>query len=190
MTSRKVLLGVLLAVGVGVLAFPATAGPPGAPRWSIVVTTAPHLPQDVWYSGMGNNTDGWNGGGSICINQLAQGQPNGEQLTALIDVVEGGIYGVDGAPVPPGTYTFPGVELPAFDYTVTPGVTFYVITEGYIVQSKLPAFPVGTVLRSLWMWDYQPGRNDVHVVMAIDFGFGFVPFLNEGVMMASTRLHP
>jgi len=189
MKSKVLLLSAALMVAAAWLAMPATADSPSAPRWSIVLTTAPGLPQDVWYSAMGNNDDGWNGGGSICINQLAQGQPNGEQLTILIDAIEGGIYGVDGAPVAPGTYTFPGIELPDFDYTVTTGTTFYVITEGYIVQSKLPAFPVGTVLTSLWMWDYQPGRNNVHVVMMVDFGFGFFPFLNEGILMANTRLH-
>jgi hypothetical protein len=163
---------------------------PMEPRWSVAVSTAPHLPQDVWFAGTGNNVDGWNGGGSICLNQLAQGIPNGEQVTALVEIVEGGIYGFDGVPVLPGTYTFPGITEPDFDYTVTPGVTFYVVLDTYIVFSRLPEFPEGLRLRSLWMWDYSPGRNDVHIVQWIDFGFGFAPFLNEGVMMANTRAHP
>ncbi|HEY8505040.1 MAG TPA: hypothetical protein VIL46_10700 [Gemmataceae bacterium] len=169
---------------------PAAAGPPSAPYWSVAVSTAPHLPQDVWFAGTGNNEDGWFSGGSICLNQLAQGFPKGEQLTALVDIVEGGIYGVDGTPVPPGTYTFPGITEPDFDYTVTSEITFYVILDTYVVFSRLPELPEGTRLRSLWMWDYEDGRNDVHVVQWIDFGFGFVPSLNEGVMMANTRLHP
>jgi hypothetical protein len=156
----------------------------------VVLSTAPHLPQDVWFGGSGNNEDGWNSGGSICLNQLAQGLPNGEQLTSVVKIVEAGIYGVDGAPVPEGTYTFPGITLPDYDYTVTEGVTFYVVLDNYIVFSKIPEIPKGSRLLSLWMWDYQPGRNNVQVVQWIDFGFGFVPMLNEGVMMANTRWHP
>jgi hypothetical protein len=167
----------------------AQAQPPTQPLWSVEVSTAPHLPQDVWFAGTGNNLDGWNSGGSICLNQLAQGFPHGEQVTALVDIIEGGIYGVDGAPVPPGTYTFPGITEPDFDYTVTPGTTFYVILDTYVVFSRLPELPEGTRLRSLWMWDYAAGRNDVNVVQWIDFGVGFTPTLNEGVMMANTRMH-
>lgn len=167
----------------------AQAQPPTQPLWSVEVSTAPHLPQDVWFAGTGNNLDGWNSGGSICLNQLAQGFPHGEQVTALVDIIEGGIYGVDGAPVLPGTYTFPGITEPDFDYAVTPGTTFYVILDTFVVFSRLPALPEGTRLRSLWMWDYEAGRNDVHVVQWIDFGGGFTPTLNEGVMMANTRMH-
>jgi hypothetical protein len=56
---------------------------------------------------------------------------------------KGGIFGVDGTPVPAGTYTFPGTEEPTINYTVTPGQTFYIIVDAYIVQSKLPGFNVG-----------------------------------------------
>src|SRR5215207_4344352 len=81
-----------------------SAAPPTAPRWSVVLTTAPHWPQDVWFTGTGNNTDGWRGGGCLCLGGLAQGLGPGDHATILIDVLEGGVYGVDGTPVPPGTY--------------------------------------------------------------------------------------
>jgi len=181
------LVGALAALG---LPLEVNAGPPAARRWSVEVSTAPHLPQDVWFAGMGNNTDGWRGGGSICINQLAQGFGPGEDLTFLTDPVEGGIFGVDGTPVPAGTYTFPGSELPAFDYTVKPGQTFYIILEAYIVQSKLPGFNVGDTVGLMFMWDFAPGRTDRHMVLWVDFGFGFFPFLNEGILMANVRMHP
>ena len=169
---------------------PATADQPTAARWSVEVSTAPHLPQDVWFTGMGNNSDGWQGGGSICLNNLAQGFEGGEQVTLLLDVVEGGIFGVDGSPVPAGTYTFPGIELPDLDYTVTNGQTYYVILDAYIVQSKLPAFEVGDTVGLMFMWDFASGRTNRHMVLWADFGFGFFPFLNEGVLMANVRLHP
>jgi hypothetical protein len=166
------------------------ADQPTAVRWSVEVTTAPHLPQDVWFAGVGNNIDGWRGGGSICLNHLAQGFEGGEQLTFLIDVIEGGIFGVDGTPVAPGTYTFPGIELPDLDYTVTTGTTFYLIVDAFIVQSNLPGFEVGDTVNLMYMWDFAPGRTDREMVFWVDFGFGFSPFLNEGVLMANVQRHP
>jgi hypothetical protein len=179
-----------LALALAALAIPLTpsaADPPTAPRWYVGVTTAPHIPQDVWFAGKGNNTDGWTSGGSICLNQLAQGMPNGEQATFLLDIVEGGIFGEDGTPVEPGTYTFPGIELDDFDYDVTKGTTFYVILDAYVVQSKLPAFPQGETFTLMFMWDFAEGRTDPHVVLWVNTPFGFVPFLNEGIMMANVR---
>jgi hypothetical protein len=158
--------------------------------WSVEVSTARHLPQDVWFAGMGNNIDGWKGGGSICLNNLAQGIEGGEQLTFLLDAIEGGIFGVDGSPVAAGTYTFPGIELPDIDYAITNGITYYVLLDAFIVQSKLPDFEVGDSVRLMFMWDFAPGRTDRQMVLWIDFGFGFIPFLNEGVLMANVRLHP
>jgi hypothetical protein len=170
---------------------PVAAGPTTAARWSVAVSTAPQLPQDVWFAAMGNNVDGWQGGGSICINNLAQGIEGGEQLTFLLDPVEGGIFGVDGSPVPAGTYTFPGTELPDRDYTVTVGTTYYVILDAFVVQSKLPDFlEVGDTVQLMFMWDFAPGRTDREMVLWIDFGGGFAPFLNEGTLMANVRLHP
>jgi hypothetical protein len=158
-------------------------------RWSVEVSTAPRQPQDVWFAGMGNNVDGWRGGGSICLNNLAQGFEGGEQVTLLLDVVEGGIFGQDGTPVPAGTYTFPGTELPDLDYTVTVGQTYYVILDAYIVQSKLPDFVVGNTVGLMFMWDFASGRTNREMVLWADLGFGFFPFLNEGLLMANVRLH-
>ena len=185
--------GAALVLAVALLASGAarvTADGPSASRWSVEVTTAPHLPQDVWFAGMGNNADGWESGGSICLNGLAQGTGPGEDVTLLVDVVAGGIFGVDGSPVPAGTYHFPGIEEPDFDYTVTSGKTFYVVVDVYVVQSNLPFFQEGETVQGMYMWDYAPGRTDRHMVLWFDFGFGFVPFLNEGIMMANTRWHP
>src|SRR5262245_12668609 len=132
------LSGLCLAVAALLLpATPSAADPPTADRWHVAVSTAPHIPQDVWFAGKGNNTDGWTSGGSICLNQLAQGFPNGEQVTMLLDIVEGGIIGQDGSPVQPGAYTFPGITEPTFDYTVTSGTSFYVMLDAYVVQSRL-----------------------------------------------------
>ena len=179
----------LAFVVLTMLSAPATADQPTALRWSVEVSTAPHLPQDVWFAGMGNNSRGWQGGGSICLNSLTQGFQGGEQATLLLDVVEGGIFGVDGSPVPAETYTFPGIELPDFDYTVNDH-TYYVILDAYVVQSKLPAFAVGDTVRFMYMWDDASGRTNRHMVLWADFGSGFFPFLSEGVMMANVRLHP
>jgi hypothetical protein len=181
----------LTLIMMALSAVPVAADQPTAERWSVEVTTAPHLPQDVWFAGMGNNVDGWQGGGSICLNNLAQGFEGGEQVTFLLDVVEGGIFGVDGSPVAEGTYTFPGIELPARDYMVTDETTYYVILDAFIVQSKLPdLFEVGDTVGLMFMWDFASGRTEREMVLWADLGSGFFPFLNEGVLMANVRLHP
>src|SRR5262245_36673266 len=193
MESRKMLSGLALGLVLAALALPlrrSAADPPTAADWVVVVSTAPHIPQDVWFAGRGNNADGWTSGGSICLNQLAQGIPNGEQVTMLLDVIEGGILGQDGTPVAPGIYTFPGIELDDFDYDVTAGTSFYVILDGYVVQSRLPAFPQGETFTFMFMWDFAEGRQDRHVVLWLDTPIGFVPFLNEGVMMANVGSGP
>jgi len=180
----------LAAIALAVPLAPVAAEPPTAPRWHVVVSTAPHIPQDVWFAGKGNNTDGWTSGGSICLNQLAQGFPNGEQVTMLLDIVEGGIVGQDGLPVAPGTYTFPGITEPEFDYDVTMGTSFYVIVDAYVVHSQLAAFPEGQTFTFMFMWDFDEGRSDRHVVLWLYADGVFGPFLNEGIMMAYTKLLP
>jgi hypothetical protein len=182
-----------LALAVAALALPLTvavADAPTAGRWQVVVSTSPQIPQDVWFAGKGNNTDGWTSGGSICLNQLAQGFPNGEQVTILLDIVEGGIVGEDGTPVVPGTYSFPGITEPNFDYTVRSGTSFYVILDGYVVKSRLAAFPQGETFTFMFMWDFAEGRSDRHVVLWLLVDDEFVPFLNEGTMMANVRFLP
>ena len=188
---RIVVALAIVAVLLASVRTPAAGHEPEGPNWSIVVTTAPHLPQDVWFAGSGSNDDGWHSGGSLCLNGLAQGFGPGEDVTALVDITEAGIFGDEGAPVPAGTYHFPGIELPAYDYTVTKGKTFFVVVDLYIVQSRVDFFfQEGDTVRAMYTWDYAPGRTDPHMVFWIDFGFGFVPFLNEGVMMANTQRHP
>lgn len=44
---------------LGVALASAVADPSTSPRWHVVVSSAPHNPQDVWFAGIGNNTDGW-----------------------------------------------------------------------------------------------------------------------------------
>lgn len=62
---RTWLTGLALAlVMMAMLPVPIAADQSTVARWSAEVTTAPHLPQDVWFAGMGNNVDGWHGGGS------------------------------------------------------------------------------------------------------------------------------
>ena len=159
------------------------------PKWSIIVSTAPGLPQDVWFTGSGSNDVGWKGGGVICLNHLAQGFDGGEQLTLLVDVQQAGVYGPDGKPVPAGTYTFPGIDLPPVDYTVAEGKTYYVILNGYVVNSQIPGFDVGTIVTIMFMWDHQLGNNNTQVVSWMKTTTGFVPFLNEGIMKIVEKLH-
>jgi hypothetical protein len=207
--SRRPFALVLVAVGV-VLVLPALilsspaqdAGPATAPRWSVVVTTAPHAPQDVWFTATGNNDDGWHGGGCLCLGGLAQGLGPTDHATVLIDVVEGGVFGVDGTPVDPGMYTAPGAtvirdrtgpgaELEDREFAMLEGRTFYVIVNAYIVESNIPELPpAGTMLSSMFTWDFDPdqlGRTENLSVNWFDFGEGFFPFLNEGVLMTNVR---
>src|SRR5205809_6221429 len=74
-----------------------------APVWSFVISTAPGLPQDVWVTGRGNNQDGWISAGVFCLGPLAQGLGPTQHATVDVDVVQAGIYAIDGTPVPPGT---------------------------------------------------------------------------------------
>jgi len=182
-----------------------SAAPPTEPRWSIALTTAPHHPQDVWFTATGNNADGWQGGGCLCLGPLAQGLGPGDHATILIDVVEAGVFGIDGTPVEPGTYTAPGVsvvrprtgpgeELSDQEFEMVVGGTFYVIVEAYIVESNIAELPpAGSTLSSMFTFDFDPtnlGRSENLAVNWFDFGGGFFPFLNEGVLMTNVRLLP
>ena len=206
----------LLSAVAGVLALAAALvpcplpkpPPPRAHRAAVVARRhdrAP-APQDVWFTATGNNADGWNGGGCLCLGGLAQGLGPGDHATILIDVVEGGVFGVDGTPVPAGTYTAPGAtifrdltgpgaELEDREFDMTPGRTFYVIVNAYIVESNIPELPpAGTMLTSMFTWDFDPddlGRTENLAVNWFDIpGLGFFPFLNEGVLMTNVRRLP
>lgn len=145
------------------------------------------------------------GGGSICLGPLGQGLGPGDHATALVEVLEGGIYGIDGMPVPPMAYFAPGIpvplgprdgpgaELPGRDFELVPGRTFYLITRHTIVESNLDRFglPAGLVVTAMFTFDFDPnnlGRSDQLTVNWADFGFGFFPFLDEGVLMTNVRL--
>src|SRR5262249_42465140 len=116
-----------------------SAGRSTAPVWKIVIGTAPGLEQDVWVTGMGNKLDGWISAGVLCIGPLAQGFGPTQHATLDADIVAAGIFGIDGTPVPPGTYTLPGGTVstsgptgpaqlwPPRDFTLTPGKTFFII---------------------------------------------------------------
>jgi hypothetical protein len=198
-----------LAVALVVLAVPSrvSADEPTAPVWSIVIQTAPGLPQDVWLTGKGNNTDGWTSGGVLCLGILAQGVGVTQHATVDADVVSAGIYGVDDTPVPPGTYTLPGGTLmtdgrtgPAEllgdrDYTLTVGKTFFVIFDAYVIDSNIDVLPKGTSTKFMFTFDFDPddpdayGYNVNYVANWFDIPeFGFVPFLNEGLLMTNVRL--
>jgi len=175
--------------------------------WSLVVTTAPGLPQDVWFAAKGSNTDGWRGGGVLCLGLLAQGLGPTQHATVDADVVSAGIYGVDGTPVPPGTYTLPGGQLltdgrlgPAEllgprDYTLTPGETFFMIFDAEVITSNIGLLPKGTKTKFMFTFDFDPtdpdsyGNRKRYVANWLNIpGIGFIPFLNEGVLMTNVRL--
>ncbi|MCI0463221.1 MAG: hypothetical protein L0Z62_40255 [Gemmataceae bacterium] len=200
-------LALLLVLAVLPAWSDAPAQPASEPRWSIVLSTAPDHPQDIWFAAMGNNTVGWQGGGCICLGPLAQGLGPGDHATILIEVLEAGLFGIDGLPVPPGTYFAPGIpdpfgprdgpgeELPGRDFDMVVGCTFYVITRGYVVESNLDRFgiPKGITTLNMFTFDFDPtnlGWSDQLAVIWFDFGFGFFPFLDEGVLMTNVQLHP
>jgi hypothetical protein len=58
----RVALALLALTGLAALPAPTSAAGP-AGTWTVVITTAPQLPQDVWFAGRGNNAAGWESGG-------------------------------------------------------------------------------------------------------------------------------
>ena len=185
-----------------------SAGAPTAPVWQFEISTAPGLPQDVWVTARGNNQDGWRSAGIFCLGPLAQGLGPTQHATVDVDVIQAGIYGADGMPVPPGTYTLPGGVLlttgrtgPAEllgprDYTLTPGKTFFIIFDARIVESNLAIAPKGLTLQFMFTFDFDPddpnafGNRQRYIANWVDFSSTetFTPFLNEGVMMTNVRL--
>lgn len=143
-------------------------------------------PQDVWIAFNGNNNDGFLGGGSICF-RLAQGFGPGDSATALTDVFEAGIYGIDGTPVPPGTYEFPSEVFGSMEQTLEPGSHYYVIADAYVVESTIEDFPFppGSSFTLMFTFPWEgDGRHVVTFGAWADFGDGvLVNFLNEGPMM-------
>jgi hypothetical protein len=186
----------------------AHAGTSAAPVWSFVITTAPQLPQDVWFTGRGNNQDGWISAGVLCLGPLAQGISVTQHATLETKVIRAGLYGVEGTPVPPGTYTLPGGPAPSGrsgpaelwgprDYTLAPGQTFFIIFEAHAVESNIPLVPQGSTLLAMFTFDFDPedpasyGNTQRFIANWVDFtgtGDSFAPFLNEGLMMTNVRL--
>ena len=159
-----------------------------AGTWSFTLQGAAKIPQDVWIAGSGNNTDGWQSGGSICLGHLAQGFELGQHAMLLTDVVEAGMFGADGRPVSPGMYTFPSQRFGSLDYEVAEGKTFYGIVDAYIVNSNIEAFPVGETIRLMFTFDAIFGRVEQKVALWFGADDGtFTPFLNEGLMMTNVR---
>jgi hypothetical protein len=210
-TPAMLTLIVAVVAALAVLSVPArvSADEPTVPVWSLVVTTAPGLPQDVWFAANGNNTDGWRGGGCLCLGPLAQGLGPTQHATVLVDVYSAGIFGVDGTPVAPGTYTLPGGQIltdgplgPAElqgprDYTLTPGETFFIAVDAELIESNIPLLPKGTTVKFMLTFDFDPhdpdsyGNRTRYVAAWADFtgtGNSFFPFLNEGVLMTNVRL--
>jgi hypothetical protein len=151
-TPAVLTLMVAVVAALAVLSVPARvlADRPTAPVWSLVVATAPGLPQDVWFAANGNNTDGWRGGGCLFLGSLAQGLGPTQHATVLVDVYSEGIFGFDGTPVAPGAYTLPGGQIltdgrlgPAElqgprDYTLSPGEAFFIAVDAQLIESNTP----------------------------------------------------
>src|SRR5215813_14136394 len=149
-----------------------------ADRWSVVLTTAAGQPQDVWVTGMGNNTVGWRGGGVLCLGRLADGVPEGQRATLQANVVQGGVIGPDGTPVAPGTYQFLDFDAgELIPYTVVAGQTFYVLLDIYVVESNFPVLPTGTRFALMFVFDAVLGNQSVPMFTFVNFGGGFEPFL-------------
>lgn len=201
------LFALMLVLGLPTRSF--SAGPK-SPTWSVTLQGTPHIPQDVWIAANGSNTSGWNSGGSICLGVLANfdGPTDttkiffpGDHAMLLTDVLEGGIFGVDGTPVAPGDYLAPGIEddfRPERLFSMIPGEDYYVIVDANIVNTSEPAafpFPKGTTVRLMFTMDYVgEGRNIVPAELWIGFdlgngSYGYAPFINEGELMYNIRLH-
>ena len=127
----------------------------------------------------------------------------------LVDVYSAGIFGVDGTPVDPGTYTLPGGQIltdwrlgpaelqPPRDYTLTIGETFFIAVDAELIESNIPQLPKGTNVKFMLTFDFDPhdpdsyGNRTRYVAAWADFtgtGNFFFPFLNEGLLMTNVRL--
>ena len=200
MSTRGRRTGYGLATLGAIASVLALTGPTvAAERFSIEVSTAPQIPQDIWISGKGNNTDGWTGGGVICLGVLAQGIQKGQRATLKGDVVEAGFVGVDGTPtdflgrpISFQTYTAPSDQFGPLTFTVTPGVTFFIILDITVQNSTIPSLPAGSKTKLMLTGDVPNlGHSTPTFVSWFDVGNDeFFPFLNEGPMMANIRLIP
>jgi hypothetical protein len=168
------------------------ADAPGSlPNWSVQVGTAPGIPQDIWITAHGNNTEGWQGAGSIAlVGPLSEGGVDVRTVAVLDSVEQGGIIGVDGTPVAPGTYTAPGITEPTIQFNVVAGQTFYLVFNDHIVNTDVPGLYVGEQFHAMFTFNTVLGHTAQNLVNWIDFGQGLQPFLNEGTMMTNIHHQP
>jgi hypothetical protein len=159
--------------------------------WSVQIGTAAGLPQDIWITAKGNNVDGWQGAGSVAlVGPLADGGLFVRTVTSVDGIEQGGVFGVDGTPVAPGTYTAPGITEPTIQFNVMAGQTFYVVLDEHIDNTNYPGFHVGEHFRAMLTFNTVLGHTDQNVIAWLDFGQGLQPFLNEGTMMTNIHQQP
>ena len=191
----------------GFVAEPGPGGPAGASpdtaatTWSVQIGTAPNavtnaagMPQDIHLTATGNNAEGWHGAGvTTLLGNLAQFLDFGQRAVLQAHIVEGGLIGIDGTPVLPGTYLAPSPQLGDRTFEVVSGRTFYLIVDFTVVNSNITdsvvgPIPVGATYRVMLTFDAVEGRSEQPLVEWLDFGGGFFPFVNEGVMSTNLRL--
>jgi hypothetical protein len=108
-----------------------------------------------------------------------------------VDSIEqGGIIGVDGTPVAPGTYTAPGITEPTIQFDVVAGQTFYVVFHEHVVNTDYPLFHVGEQFRAMFTFNTVLGHTAQNMINWVDFGQGLQPFLNEGTTMTNIHQRP
>ena len=127
------------------------------------------------------------------LGNLAQFLDFGQRAVLQADIVQGGLIGIDGTPVLPGTYLAPSPQLGDRTFEVVSGRTFYLIVDFTVVNSNITdsvvgPIPVGATYRVMLTFDAVEGRSEQPLVEWLDFGGGFFPFVNEGVMSTNLRL--
>jgi len=176
-SARTFIFGALLLLGAG----PALAGG----EYHVVVQGAPAIPQDIHIVADGSNESGWLDGGVLTLGPLAQGDffQIGEHVTVAVEVESAGVYGVDGTPVPAGSYVAPSEVFGPMTFSVEENETFFIIVNGQIVNSNRPDFPAGTTLPFMLTFPAEQGRQiQTPVFWFSDGSGGWFPFLNEGPM--------
>ena len=185
---RLAITASIVALVAGQGGTPAHAQSQSPDQWSFVISTAPGLPQDIWLSALGSNAAGWHGGGVLCLGPLAQGLDTGQHATLQTTVLQAGILGVDGQPVPDGDYTAPGEDLPARSFTLVIGQSFFVIFDAFVAESNIDLFPAGAHVPAMFTFDFVEGRTNQELVTWLQDPAGqWHPFLNEGLMLTNIR---
>lgn len=85
-------------------------------------------------------------------------------------------------------YCAPGIDIPGRSFTLENGQSYYVIIDGYIVESTTEDFQAGTHFPLMFTFDYVEGRVEQELVAWTQDADGdWFPFLNEGLMMTNVR---